>query len=272
MPLQLSSSAVAATNETAWARGEFVPAYANRTLRPVEVLLFVRLRENLTGCVLELGSGAGRIGGYLVALAREFHGIDLAPQMVAESRRRYPAGDFAEGDMRDLTRFDDGSLDAVIAGCNLLDVFDDAERRRVLREIRRVLAPNGVLIMSSHNRAYLPRVRPPWHVRLTGLLHGRPRGLLEFAADLVRAPRRIRRHQRLRGLERRTPDFAIVSDGAHEFSLVHYFTDPVAQFRQFREEGLEPELAADLEGRAITTGDQAADCPEIHYVARKPAN
>jgi SAM-dependent methyltransferase len=270
MPPQTSSSTVAAVNEATWAQGDLVRAYASRNLRPVEVLLLVQLRENLTGSVLELGSGAGRIGGYLVGLAREFHGIDLAPQMVAESRRRYPGGDFAQGDMRDLTRFADDSLDAVVAGCNLLDVFDDAERRQVLRQIARVLAPDGVLIMSSHNRAYLARVRPPWHVRVSGLFHGRPRGVLEFAADLVRAPRRIRRHRRLRELERRTPDFAIVSDGAHEFSLVHYFIDPVAQFRQFREEGLEPELAADLDGRPITTGDQAPDCPGIHYVARKP--
>ncbi len=53
---------------------------------------------------------------------------------------------------------------------------------------------------------------------------------------------------------------------------MHYFTDPAAQFRQFREEGLEPELAADLNGRALETGDEALDCPEIHYVARKPAS
>ncbi|MFL5864118.1 MAG: class I SAM-dependent methyltransferase [Solirubrobacteraceae bacterium] len=271
MPSQQAISPVAAVNEATWSRGDLVSAYGGRRLRPVEVLLLVRLRENLSGAVLELGCGAGRIAGYLVALAREFHGIDLAPQMIAESQSRYPAGHFAQGDVRDLSRFADGSLDAVIAGCNLLDVFDDSERRHVLREIGRLLAPGGVLIMSSHNRAYLARVRPPWHVRVSGLLKAEPRGALQFAADIVRAPRRIRRHRRLRTLERQTPDFALINDGSHEFNLVHYFTDPVAQFRQFRDEGLEPELAADLDGRQIMSGEEAADCPEIHYVARKPA-
>ena len=263
---------MAATNQATWSQGDFVSAYANRDLRPVEVLLLVRLRENLSGAVLELGCGAGRIAGYLVALAREFHGIDLSPQMIAECRRRYPGVDFAEGDMSDMTRFADGSLDAVIAGYNLLDVYDDIERRRALREIGRVLAPRGVLVMSSHNRAYLPRIRSPWHIRVGGLLHGRPRGVVEFGADVLRAPRRIRRHRRLRPLERRNVDFALASDGSHEFSLVHYFIDPAAQFRQFREEGLEPELAAALDGRALASGDEAPDCPEIHYVARKPAS
>jgi hypothetical protein len=126
--------------------------------------------------------------------------------------------------------------------------------------------------MSSHNRAYLPRVRGPWHIRVEGLRRGQPRGALEFGADLVRAPRRIRRHRRLRPFERKSPGFALVSDGSHEFSLVHYFIGPEAQFRQFREEGLEPELAADLDGRPLGPGDEAPLCPEIHYVARKPAD
>jgi SAM-dependent methyltransferase len=252
-----------------WERGTFVSEYANRSLRPVEVLLLVRLRDELSGAVLELGCGAGRISGYLIGLAREFHGIDLSPQMTAEARRRYPDGDFSEGDVRDLARFGDGSMDAVMAGCNLLDIFDVDERRAMLREITRVLVPGGVLIMSSHNRAYLARLRRPWHIRVDGLLRGRPRGALEFAADVVRAPRRIYRYYHLRRLQRPNADFALVSDGAHEFSLVHYFTEPSAQFRQFREEGLEPELAADLDGRAITSGTEAPDCPEIHYVARR---
>jgi SAM-dependent methyltransferase len=265
-----TSSAVAAANVQIWERGEFVGEYANRTLRPVEVLLLVRLRDQMSGAVLELGCGAGRIGGYLLALAREFHGLDVSPRMIAEARRRYPGGDFAEGDIRDLSRFDDGSLDAVVAGCNLLDVFADGERRALLREIRRVLVPGGMLVMSSHNRAYLTRVRPPWHVRVGGLAHGGARGALQLAADILRAPRRIRRHHRLRALEQPGADFALVSDGAHEFSLVHYFIDPVAQFRQLREEGLEPELAADLDGRPVSSGAEAPDCPEIHYLARRP--
>jgi SAM-dependent methyltransferase len=266
----LASSAVGAANQATWAEGDFVRAYTGRTLRPVEVLLLVRLREELSGSVLEVGCGAGRISGYLLALAREFHGVDVSSQMVAECQRRYPDGDFSHGDVRDLTGFADGSREAVIAGWNLLDVLDDQERRQALREITRVLVPGGVLVMSSHNRAYLPRVRPPWHIRVSGLLHGRPRGALEFVADLARAPRRIRCHRQLRPLERRTADYALVSDGSHEFSLVHYFIDAAAQLRQFREMGLEPELAADLEGRPILAGDEAADCPEIHYVARKP--
>lgn len=271
MSSEISLSPVGAANLRTWARGGLVRDYSHRELRPVEVLLMVRFREQFSGRVLELGCGAGRITGYLVELAREAFGIDLSAEMIGECRRRYPSARLFEGDARDMSGFDDESLDLVIAGCNLLDVFSDGERRQALRDIRRVLAPDGLLIMSSHNRAYLPRVTRPWQIRVAGLGQGDPRALLRFGADLVRAPRRIGRHLRLRRLELETDDFAIVSDGAHEYSLVHYFTAHDAQFRQFAQEGLEPLLAADLAGRALDRDYRAPDCPEIHYVARRAA-
>jgi SAM-dependent methyltransferase len=237
-----------------------VRQYASRTLRPVEVMMLVRHREDFAGTVLELGCGAGRITGYLVALAAQAHGLDLSPRMVAECRRRYPAGSFETGDMRDLSRFADTSLDAVVAGNNVIDVFSDAERRATLREIRRVLAPGGLMVMSSHNRAYLPRVRPP-----TGVRRSDP---LRLAYDVINVPRRVLRHRQLRALQRDAPDYAIVSDGSHEFSLVHYYIAPQAQVRQLEEEGFAVLGVADLEGQMLAPGDTAADCSELHYFAR----
>ena len=222
--------------------------------------MLVRHREDFAGRVLELGCGAGRIAGYLVELAAEAHGLDLSAHMVAECRRRYPAGTFDTGDMRDLSRFADASLDAVVAGNNVLDVFADPERRATLREMRRVLAPGGLLAMSSHNRAYLPRVRPP-----TGVRRSDP---LRLLYDLINVPRRVVRHRQLRALQQTAPDYAIVSDGSHEFTLVHYYIAPQAQVRQLEEEGFAVLGVADLDGRALAPGDTAPGCSELHYFAR----
>ena len=249
-----------AINTERWTRGGFLGAYATRVLRPVEVLLLIVHREQLAGRVLELGCGAGRITGYLVARGREVAGLDVSPAMIAECRRRYPEGRFDVGDMRDLSRFADDSLDVVIAGYNVLDVFSDALRRATLREIRRVLVPGGLIIMSSHNRAYLPRVTGPGYVRRSDPLR--------FAADLVRVPGRIRRHRQLVTLQRNEPDYAIVSDGSHGFTLVHYFTSAESQFRQFEQEGFAPLTCQDLDGQPLTDAYQAPSCPELHYVAR----
>jgi ubiquinone/menaquinone biosynthesis C-methylase UbiE len=128
-------------NTARWTRGSFIGDYATRILRPVEVLLLIRHREQLGGRVLELGCGAGRITGYLVALGREVTGLDVSSQMIAECRRRYPAGRFVDGDIEDLSQFADSSLDLVLAGFNVLDIFSDARRRHTLREIHRVLEP-----------------------------------------------------------------------------------------------------------------------------------
>jgi SAM-dependent methyltransferase len=238
-----------------------VRAYANRQLRPVEVLLLVRHRDELSGRVLELGCGAGRITGYLAEISSEAYGIDISSRMIAECRRRYPRGHFSEGDIRDLSRFEDGSLDAVIAGWNVLDIFGDEERRATLREVHRVLREGGLYVMSSHNRAHLPRVHGPAHVRTVDPLR--------FAYDAVRAPIRIRRHRRLIAMERNEADYAIVSDGSHEYSLVHYFTSPQAQFRQLEQEGFEALACADLDGRELGPGDTAPECSELHYLARR---
>jgi SAM-dependent methyltransferase len=263
--------AVEPLNVETWRRANLAHAYGGRELRPAEVLLMVRFREHFAGRVLELGCGGGRLTGYLTALAREVWAIDISPAMLAACRARYPSAQYAQGDAAQLDRFDDQRFDLVIAGYNLLDVYGDATRRQALREIRRVLAPGGLLIMSSHNRAYVPRIRRPWEVRVAGLLRGSPRGALELAADVVRAPRRMSRHRRLRRLELSTPEFALVSDGSHEFTLVHYFISVDAQLRQFSEIGLEPVLCSDLDGHELNRDHQAPDCPEIHYVARRPA-
>jgi SAM-dependent methyltransferase len=250
-----------ARNSSIWARGGFSRAYSGRELRPAEVLVLIRHRTDLAGRVLELGCGAGRITGYLVQLAGEAYGIDISSEMIRLCQERYPAGTFVEGDMLDLSAHEDGSFTAALAGFNILDVFDDHDRRLVLQEVRRVLAPGALFIMSSHNRAYLPLVRGP----------GRPRTVdpLRFAHDLVRAPRRIRRHRRLESLQRDEPDYAMVSDGTHEFSFVHYYVTREAQVRQLEQEGFEALECLDLEGNVLAPGETAPSCPELHYIARR---
>lgn len=251
---------LAQTNNAVWERGSFLDSYAHRTLNPVEVLMLVRYREDFSGRVLELGCGAGRITGYLVEIAAEATGLDLSERMVQECRRRYPRGTFVQGDLRDLSAFGDGSLDAVLAGNNVVDVFSDEERRAVLREIRRVLKPGALLVMSSHNRAYLPRVPGPMQVR-----RGNPARLLK---DVARVPRNVRRHRALAPLEQDRPEYAIVSDGSHGFTLAHYYVLPADQVRQLEQEGFTVLGCADLDGRTLTEGETAPDCSEIHYVAR----
>jgi SAM-dependent methyltransferase len=160
-------------NDQLWRSGgqRLVAAYANRVLRPAEVLLLVRHREALSGRVLELGCGAGRLTGYLVDIARAIVGIDISSAMVAYCRERYPRGTFREGDLRDLATIERGSFDVVVAAYNILDALTDAERAQVLDGIHAVLPPDGLLIFSSHNRAFAPRIPDAMNLRGKGLRH-----------------------------------------------------------------------------------------------------
>ena len=248
-------------NESLWLRPDLVRAYANRVLRPVEVLLLLRCRAALSGAVLELGCGAGRVTGYLVEMARHVHAIDLSPSMVAYSRRSYPRGEFRVGDLRAVSDLAPGSFDVVIAAYNVLDVLRDADRGSVLDGVREVLRRDGLLIMSSHNRAVasgLGEPLQPWR-------HG-PR---HFVATVIRLPRRLRNRRRVRPFEREEDGYAILNDVSHDFMALHYYIDRDAQERQLAAHGFTLLGCFDLDGRRVEPGHDAAYCSELHYVAQR---
>jgi SAM-dependent methyltransferase len=248
-------------NAAFWERGDYLEFYANRSLRPVEEVLLERFRDALAGSVLELGCGAGRLTGHLSEVAREVHGVDISPAMVAYCRQAYPSATFTVGDLRDLSAFESGHYDAVLAPFNVLDVLDDPERGGVLDEIRRVLVEGGLLIMSSHNRDHVPRIAPAIRLWI-----GAPRRPLQ---SIRRLPRRLRNRRRLAPLQRVENGYAIVNDEAHDFSVLHYYIARDAQERQFAEHGSELIECLDLDGRDVPAGATATHCPELHYVARR---
>src|SRR5208282_6077165 len=92
----------------------------------------------LSGRVLELGCGAGRVLGYLCEVSESVFGIDISLEMVAYCHQHYPRAHVHRQDFRDLSGFEEGCFTAVIAGTNNLDVLADGERRRVLGEVLRI--------------------------------------------------------------------------------------------------------------------------------------
>lgn len=131
-------------------------------LTPCEQLLFESyLRPGMA--ILDLGVGGGRTTAYLSSIAARYVGIDYASEMIAACRRKFPQLEFEVGNASDLSGFASSSFDAVVMAFNGMDyVIPDESRFRALREIGRVLKPEGVLIFSSHN----PRsiwVRASWN-------------------------------------------------------------------------------------------------------------
>ncbi len=247
-------------NAAFWRRGDLVTSYDNRHLSPAEALLLLRYREPLAGRVLELGPGAGRLTEYLAELAMELTALEISPDMAAACRRRVPSATVVVGDMEDLSGFADASMDAVVGTCNILDVLDDPERRALLSELHRVLAPGGVLLFSSHNRD--GRGRRPWQPRNWR----NPRALV---GDLLVLREGLRNHSRLRSLERDAGDYALRNDEAHGFSMVLYFIGAAAQRRQLAETGFQLEVCLTDDGQTVQPDAQPSTAPYLHYAARR---
>jgi SAM-dependent methyltransferase len=279
-----SSSARArqvAINEDAWRNGDFVREYASRVLSPAEVLLISRYREPLSGRALELGCGAGRVLGYLAALGPEAHGVDLSPLMVEYCRRTYPRAHVQVGDISDPASCGVGRFDAIWATNNVLDVFDDPTRRRVLTELVDLVGSNGILIFSAHNLDAVgsgdapAATSPASSARDLRSSLALARETLAWAAStppatlarmVARLPARRRNRRRNGALTYRSDGYAILNDEAHDYSLLHYYIGRDDQERQLDELGYALTECLDADGEVVAPGERSRSS-ELHYVA-----
>jgi len=101
--------------------------------------------------VLDVGSGEGFGSAILAGTAEHVTGIDLDPTTVEHSQLNYVAPNlgFEVGSALDLDRFESGSFGAVVT-FELIEHVSDHER--VLAGIERVLAPDGLLVISTPDR------------------------------------------------------------------------------------------------------------------------
>ncbi len=101
--------------------------------------------------VLELATGTGLIAKHIVNAAAHIEATDASPEMIAEAKRdnRSAKLHFSVQDMFCLP-YADGSFDAVIVS-NALHIVPQPEK--ALREIRRVLKDDGVLIAPTFTHA-----------------------------------------------------------------------------------------------------------------------
>jgi len=87
---------------------------------------------------------------HLIPLGCRVTAVDVASSIVEEARKRNPDLRAVHADIRALP-FADGSFDLVYSG-STLDHFDTAEEiDRAIREIQRVLRPDGRLILTLDN-------------------------------------------------------------------------------------------------------------------------
>jgi len=108
--------------------------------------------------ILEVGAATG---GYTVDLARRgcaITAVDLAPDLLAECRRRVEEAGvgskvtFVEADARDLSAVPDADFDAVLLMGPLYHLVEESDRLLALRQSYLHLKPGGVIFSSLISR------------------------------------------------------------------------------------------------------------------------
>jgi len=118
--------------------------------KPLDRHLLNRFAEDVRGhgLVADLGCGPGHVARYLHDQGVRMLGIDLSPRMIDSARQRSPDIEFRVGDMRTLD-LPDGALAGIVAFYSLIHI-GEPEMGATLRELRRVLAPGGLLLVAFH--------------------------------------------------------------------------------------------------------------------------
>ena len=125
--------------------------------------------------ILDIGCGTGEFS--VLFNPASYTGVDIEPAYIAYAKNNYK-GIFMEGDATSMN-FSNNSFDRVVI-IGVLHHLSDEVSLRVLKEARRVLKPNG-------NMLVMEDVATPEDGKLTGLLHKLDKGDYIREAEEYRA-------------------------------------------------------------------------------------
>lgn len=111
--------------------------------RLLRELLSTHLGQS-TGVVLELGCGSGALLRELADEGAQVVGIDRCPEGLTAQQRSTLGGRLLRGDAQHLP-LRDGTVDAAL----LLDLLEHVDDTGTLSEVRRVLRPGGVVVLTA---------------------------------------------------------------------------------------------------------------------------
>jgi SAM-dependent methyltransferase len=119
------------------------------------IVAHVPMRE--LDAVLDFGCGCGRVTRYWDTFGGSVSGSDVSASAIEWCRRNLTFARFESNALGSPLDFEEGSFDLVYA----LSVFTHltADLQIAWRdELRRVLRPGGLLLVTTHGRSYLPRL------------------------------------------------------------------------------------------------------------------
>jgi SAM-dependent methyltransferase len=101
------------------------------------------------GIICDMGCGSGQVARYLHDHGTKVCGVDLSTAMIERALELNPGIPFQQGDMLALMDVADNSYGGVAAFYSLIHVPRPAVIQ-ALRELKRVLRPGGILLLTFH--------------------------------------------------------------------------------------------------------------------------
>ena len=143
--------------------------------KPLDRMLLDEFAARLKGAgrVCDLGCGPGHVARYLHDRGVDVFGLDLSPGMLEQARKLNPAIEFRQGNMLALD-VEDGAWAAIVAFYSIVHI-PKTDILQAFREMFRVLAPGGLLILAFHIGVDVLRQENCWghQVSLDFVLYGR---------------------------------------------------------------------------------------------------
>jgi SAM-dependent methyltransferase len=189
---QLSAESVAGGDPTSWFERLYAEGAAGRAVVPwvlgVPNESLVEWAAGLSGTgqrALVVGCGTGEDAEFLAGLGFAVTAFDIAPTVIADARRRYPAGvvDYQVADLTALPAQWTGAFDLVVEIYTVQPLYGEV-RARALAALHQPVAPGGTLLVIAFGTTEQDPVRDPEQM---------PWALTRAEIDLAGGPLRAHR-------------------------------------------------------------------------------
>lgn len=224
--------------------------------------------------ILDLGVGAGRTVPILGLLSDDYVGIDYTQAMVDLCRTRYPERSFRHLDARDLTALPAGYFHLAYFSFNGIDNVDHDDRQRIIAEVRRVVAPGGYFVFSSHNYDGPDLSNRPWHLRPipTASTTGSRGAVSHALRKMISLPTNLANYRRIARLSLDDGRYAFASNPAHNYGLLMYYGGRWETAGLLERFGFDTVEVFTNSGEPVDDGSDVSSHPWLYYVARVAAN
>ena len=154
---------VAGTADISW----FLDAGAMGAATVRDALKRQRIEIQDLGAVLDFGCGCGRVLRYWHSLPKtRVCGTDYNPQLIEWCRENLPFGNFTVNSLSPPLEYRDAEFDLVYA-FSVFTHLTEALQVAWMKELARILKPDGHLLISTHGESYARRLNAEERQRFT---------------------------------------------------------------------------------------------------------